>query len=389
MGPMMSTLVTRIYLDYNATHPLLPDARQAMVEVADVWGNPSSLHAEGRRARGVIERARTDVAALLGGDRYGVVFTSGGTESDQLGILGLARVAVAAGRPKVVATTAIEHPAVAGAVAQLQSEGWQVLQLPLDGGGAVQAGGDWATAVGLLAISLVNHELGTIQPISALASQARAAGAFVHVDAVQAAGRMEFGTWLTSVDAVAISAHKIGGPKGVGALWLNAGRAGVDNALPLVVAGHQERGRRSGTENTMAIAGFAAAARASTMRLAAWSRVTALGAQLEAGLRAIPNVSIHGSDTTRVGGTINAGFAGARGEAIVMALDVAGIAASTGAACTSGSVKPSAVLLGIGLDEAAARSAVRFSVGHETTDAEIQRVVDVLPSIVARARTQR
>ena len=385
----MSTLATRIYLDYNATHPLLPDARQAMLEVADVWGNPSSLHAEGRRARGVIERARTDVAALLGGDRYGVVFTSGGTEGDQLGILGLARVALAAGRPKVVATTAIEHPAVAGAVAQLQNEGWRVLLLPIDHNGAVHVGGDWPTDVGLLAISAVNHELGTVQPILTLAGQARAAGAFVHVDAVQAAGRMTFGSWLPSVDAVAISAHKIGGPKGVGALWLNAARAGVDNALPLVVAGHQERGRRSGTENTMAIAGFAAAARASTTRLPAWSRVTALGDQLEAGLRAIPNVSIHGADATRVGGTINAGFAGARGEAIVMALDVAGISASTGAACTSGSVKPSAVLLGIGLDEAAARSAVRFSVGHETTDAEIQHVIGVLPGIVARARTLR
>ncbi len=388
----MSTQPARIYLDYNATHPLLPTAQQAMLDVADVWGNPSSLHAEGRLARGVIERARTDVAALIGGDRYGVVFTSGGTESDQLGILGLAHVAVAAGRPKVVATTAIEHPAVAGAVDYLREAGWRVRLLPVDGGGVVRAEGlaqAFVEGIGVCAISVVNHELGTMQPVVAMAQQLRASGAFIHVDAVQAAGRLALAPLAAVVDSLAISGHKIGGPKGVGALWLNAGRPGVDQALPLLHAGHQERGRRPGTENTMAIAGFAAAARTAVAGVARWSAVTELGDVLERALRTIPDVAIHGADALRVGGTINVGFAGARGESIVMALDVAGVAASTGAACTSGSVKPSAVLLGIGLDPAAARSAVRFSLGHATTAMDIAQVAAQLPPIVLRARMQR
>lgn len=388
----MSTQPARIYLDYNATHPLLTVAQQAMLEVADVWGNPSSLHAEGRTARGVIERARTDVAALIGGDRYGVVFTSGGTESDQLGILGLANVAVAAGRPKIIATTAIEHPAVAGAVDFLREAGWQVRLLPVDAGGLVQAAG-LAPAVladvGVCAISVVNHELGTVQPIVELAQRLRASGGFIHVDAVQAAGRLALAPLAAVVDSMAISAHKIGGPKGVGALWLNAARRGVDQGLPLLSAGHQERGRRSGTENTMAIAGFAAAARAAVTSCTNWAAVAALGDIFERALGAIPDVTIHGATAPRVGGTINAGFAGARGESIVMALDIAGMAASTGAACTSGSIKPSAVLLGVGLDETAARSAVRFSLGHATSAAEIAHVTAQLPPIIMRARMQR
>lgn len=388
----MSTQPARIYLDYNATHPLLPVARHAMLEIADVWGNPSSLHAEGRLARGVIERARTDVAALIGGDRYGVVFTSGGTESDQLGILGLAKVALAAGRPNVVATTAIEHPAVGGAVEYLRDAGWQVRVLPVDGSGLVQSAGlaqAIGAGIGLCAISVVNHELGTVQPIVAMAQQVRASGAFIHVDAVQAAGRMDLAPLAAVVDSLAISGHKIGGPKGVGALWLNAGRPGVDHALPLLSAGHQERGRRSGTENTMAIAGFGAAARVAVAGVTSWLDVAALGDVFERELGALSDVSIHGVNAPRVGGTINVGFGGARGDSIVMALDIAGIAASTGAACTSGSVKPSAVLLGVGLDQTAARSAVRFSLGHATSAADIANVLAQLPTIVQRARRQR
>jgi cysteine desulfurase len=219
------------------------------------------------------------------------------------------------------------------------------------------------------AYALVNHELGTIQQLS---------GPLVHIDAVQAVGKMP----LPAADSLAISAHKIGGPAGVGALIVSR-----DEGLPLVEAGHQERGRRAGTENVVGIVGFGAAAAA--VDLAAWPRVAALGDRLEAGIRAIPHTRIHAGDRPRIGGTINAGFAGARGQDLVIALDLAGIAASTGAACTSGSVKPSEVLLGLGLAPDEAMEAVRFSLGTPTTDAEIDEVLKVLPSLVERARLHR
>jgi cysteine desulfurase len=385
----MSTLPTRIYLDYNATQPLLPRAKSAMADAADAWGNPSSLHAEGRAARGIIERSRSDVAALIGGDRYGVIFTSGGTESDQLGIVGLAGVATKAGRPRVVATTAIEHPAVIGAVEELQLRGWRVNYIPLDPAGAIDlvAYAAMAPELGLCAISAVNHEVGTVQNIAEIGRITKAAGAYLHVDAVQAAGRVDMAAWLTTTDALAISAHKVGGPKGVAALWLNAARAGVDHALPVIVGGHQERGRRSGTENTSAIAGFAAAAQHAIAMLPAWDAVAQKSAALERGLAQITGVTITAASGARVGGTVNAIFDGARGESLVMALDIASVSVSTGAACTSGSVKPSAVLLGLGMDEQRARSAVRFSLGHATTSDEIAHVIGLLPNIVQRART--
>jgi cysteine desulfurase len=372
----------RIYLDFNATAPLVREARDAMVEAMDDVGNPSSVHAEGRRMRDRVEKARNQVAALVGRPREQIVFTSGGTEANWLGVLALAAVAEKRGLPKVVATTKIEHPSLRGAVDALRGRGWGVVDTPAP-----------SAAIGLLAVGLVNHEIGTIVA-DGLIHAARRQGALVHFDAVQAAGKLEVPA--RDADSIAISAHKIGGPQGVGALAI-----AFDDGLPIVDGGHQERGRRPGTENSLGIIGFGAAAAA--LDVGDWVRVAQLGDRLEHGLRC-EGARIHGGGVTytprdhdmpglrgepRVGGTINAAWSGALGESIVMALDLAGISVSTGAACTSGSIQPSAVLVGLGMTRDQAREGVRFSLGRTTTDAEIDEVIRTLPDIVERARRHR
>jgi cysteine desulfurase len=355
----------RIYLDWNATAPMCDAARTAITCALAESGNPSSVHAEGRRAREHVERARYQVAALVGRPREQVVFTSGGTEANWLGVHALARAAEARGLPRVAATTRIEHPSLLGAVEALRERGWSVRHVLDD-----------LRGVGLAATSAVNHEIGTVQDVSALGAH----GALVHVDAVQAAGKLPLAR--LHADALALSAHKLGGPQGVGALAIT-----IDGALPVAFAGHQERGRRPGTENVLGIVGFGAAAGAAEPE--DWAAVTALGDQLESGLVALGDVRIHGADACRVGGTINAGFAGSRGQDVVIALDLAGIAAATGAACTSGSVQPSPVLRALGLSVEQAREAVRFSLGRTTTVGEIAEVLRALPEIIDRARRHR
>jgi cysteine desulfurase len=374
----------RIYLDHNAGAPLLLEARAAMLEALEQGGNPSSLHHEGRGARQLVERARNQLAALLGAAREELVLTSGGTEADQLGILGLAQRAVRQGRPRRVVCSRLEHPAIQGAVSYLVRErGWERVDLQVSAQGALQLP-DEAPSAGLVALAWVNHELGTMQDLEALAAWARRAGALCFLDAVQAAGKAPLPPLCAAVDGVAISSHKLGGPKGAGAVWL---RSDAAEALPLFEGGHQERGRRPGTENPVAIAGFgAAAAVAASAAPARWAGVRALGERLERGLLALEGTRIHGAGAPRLGGTINAGFAGARGESLVMALDLAGIAAATGAACSSGSVQPSPVLLALGLSASAAREAVRFSLGIETRETELDAVLAALPPILERAR---
>ena len=364
----------RIYLDFNATAPLGDHVRAQLTRTLSELGNPSSIHAEGRRARDLVERARDHVARLMGRPREQVVFTSGGTEGNALGLLGLAAAAEQRGLPRVVAAAMIDHPSLRGATQALLRRGWQLLPIGVTSDGALVPTS--LVGAGLVALAAVNHELGTLGDPQVIGA-ARAAGALVHVDAVQAAGKLSLAA--IDADALVISAHKLGGPQGAGALAI-----AVDDGLPLVEAGHQERGRRPGTENTLGIVGLGAAAEHA--HDTPWSTVAALGERLEAGLRALPGVRIHGASAARIGGTINAGFAGARGESIVIALDLAGIAASTGAACTSGSVQPSPVLIGLGQSPDQAREAVRFSLGRTTTAAEIDVVLDRLPAIVARAR---
>jgi cysteine desulfurase len=386
---MASSMAARIYLDHNATAPLCAPAREAVLEALDRFGNPSSVHEEGRAARDVIERARRDVAALIGGDPMGVVFTSGGTEADCLGIVGLARLARDAGRPPVVAAPAIEHPAVHGALRALVREGFEVATLPVDGDAVIDPdalAAACARGVAVVALSLANHELGTIQDVAACVAIAREHGALVHCDAVQAAGKLPFRVEDLGVDALAISGHKFGAPKGVGALWVAPRH---DLASPFE-AGHQERARRGGTENVAGIAGMGAAAGdALDVALPVRARVEALTARVEEGALAIGGVRVHGRGAPRVGNTACLGIDGALGESVVAALDLAGFAASTGAACTSGSVAPSPVLLALGLPPERAVEAVRLSLGPATTAEEIDALLAALPGIVARARAFR
>lgn len=327
----------------------------------ELVGNPSSIHEEGRRVRARISRARAQVAALLGRPADEIIFTSGGTEANVLGVRALAALAERENRPRVIATTAIEHPSLRGAIASL---GWRITTLD-DPDASVAA------------FAAVNHELGTIDQ-RAFDPGLRARGVRVHIDAVQATGKLDLST--LHADTIAISGHKIGAPQGIGALAVVD-----DRGLPLVEAGHQERGRRPGTENTLGIVGFGAAAAA--IDLARWPAVAQLGGALERGLVGL-GARIHGAGP-RTGGTISAAFAGALGESIVISLDLAGISASTGAACTSGSLEPSPVLLGLGLPPDQAREGVRLSLGTTTTADEIEEVLRVLPQIVDRARQHR
>jgi cysteine desulfurase len=367
----------RIYLDFNATAPLVPAARDAMIDAMSDIGNPSSVHAEGRRVRDRVERARNQVAGLLGRPREESVFTSGGTEANWLGVTALAAAAEQRGLPKIVATTPIEHPSLRGAVEMLRGRGWEVALLRADVDHGVAKVGEMPR-VGLLAAALVNHETGMILG-EEVRAWAREIGALVHLDAVQAAGKLRLDD--IPADSVVISSHKIGGPQGAGALAIT-----IDNGLPLIDAGHQERGRRPGTENTLGIIGFGAAAAQVDMG-AGWRGADSLGRTFEQELvDSISGTRIQGRSGARVHSTVNARFEGARGEAIVMALDIEGISVATGAACTSGSIQPSAVLLGLGLSEAQAREGVRFSLGPTTTREELNRVLEVLPRIVERAR---
>jgi cysteine desulfurase len=352
------------------------------------WGNPSSVHAIGRRARAAVEAARADVAALVGATPDGLVFTSGGTEADNLAVLGLVRAARRNGAgPGRVISTRIEHPAVLGALSELEREGTAVSFLPVGPGGEItveslqRALAEAPTT--LVTIALANHEIGTTAPIAALAARARGAGALFHSDGVQAVGRVPVDVPALGVDALSFSAHKLGGPKGVGALWVRPGLL----PEPLVTGGRQERERRAGTENVPGILGFAAAARAAKAEgVGAGSRVAGLRDRLEAGLLAIAGARRNGAPGARVPGTCNVSFAGAVGQLVVIGLDLEGVAVSSGAACSSGTPAPSTVLLGLGQTPTEAREAVRFSLGAANTEAEVDRVIALVGDVVGRVR---
>ncbi len=371
--------MTRVYLDHNATTPLHPAARAAMARwLDDEFGNPSSIHAEGRAARHAVEEARRQVAGLIGARADEIVFVAGGTEADHLAIRGGAHAARKLDpRRKVVVTTAIEHPAVLGATAALADEGFEVRVCPVDGEGRLDFAGRIDDTVALVSVQTANHELGTLLPIAAVAERARGCGVWLHTDAVQAAGKCALDVAALGVDFLSLSAHKLGGPKGVGALYVRRGRT----PSPLF-GGHQERGQRGGTENVIGIVGFAAAAQ----RLVMDGAVASLRDRLEAGAVAL-GARVNGGAVARVGNTSNVAFDGVEGELLVGALDLAGVAASTGAACTSGSVEPSPVLLALGQSAARAKEAVRFSLGPSNTEGEIDRVLALLPSLLARIRS--
>jgi len=370
-----------IYLDHNATTPVDPRVIAAMEPFwRDRWGNASSVHAAGREARRAVESAREEVAAFLGANEpEEIVFTSGGTEADALAIFS----ARASGR-RGIAITAVEHPAVAEPARALAGEGFELSVLsvlPTGGLDVERAATAIDPSVGVVSVMSANNEYGGIFPIAAMAERAHAAGALFHTDAVAAAGKVDVSA-RQGADMISISAHKIGGPKGVGALFA---RRGVD-LRPLFPGGGQERRRRGGTENVAGIVGFGEAARlARNESPAERPRITALRDAFEdAAARACGAIQVWGRSAPRIGNTSAIAFPGASGEAIAIALDLAGIAVSVGSACSSGSVSPSPSILALGASRAEAKATVRFSFGAGNSPDDVDAVVGALSRIVRK-----
>lgn len=374
---------TRTYLDHNATTPLLPAARDALAEALAAGGNPSSVHAEGRAARSRVEKARAQVAGLAGVKPAEVIFTSGGSEANALALRGLAP-----SRP-VLVVGATEHDSVRANAADLGAV-LRVETLPVDGAGLPDLEAldrlleDAGQGRALVSVMAANNETGVLAPLAEIARIARAHGALLHTDAVQAAGRIALDTAAHGADLLSLSAHKIGGAPGAGALIV---REGVVLARQ-IAGGGQELGRRAGTENVPAIAAFAAAAAHAAAHLDDWIAIAALRDDLERRLlAAVPQAAVHGACAPRLPNTSMIGLAGVAGETQVMAMDLAGFAVSSGAACSSGKVKASHVLAAMGV--AAAGDAIRISLGRDTSQADIDAFAAAWTAFAARALSRR
>jgi len=382
----------RTYLDHNATAPIRPEARAALLDALDAGGNGSSVHGEGRAARVVMDGARTHVAALVGGDPRGVVFTSGGTEADALALTPDYQRGEAPERCDVLIASAVEHAAVLRGHRFAEE---RVEVLPVDARGrvsleALEAALERHSAAGhraLVSVMLANNETGVIQPVTEVARRAHAHGALVHTDAVQAAGRIPVSLAELGADLVSVSAHKIGGAPGAGALVI----ADPDlRPAPLLPGGGQERGRRGGTENVPAIAAFGVAARAAAASLESEQiRIAALRERLESALRCeFPELVLLVGDVDRLPNTSCLSLPGVPAETMVIALDLAGLAVSAGSACSSGKVAASHVLAAMGVPERIARSAFRLSFGWSSGEEDVNRALGVfrraLPGLLRR-----
>jgi cysteine desulfurase len=374
-----------IYFDHNASTPVRPEVVEAMRECLDgASANPSSLHREGQRARATVERAREQVAALLHARPEEIVFTSGGTEGDHAGLIGAAWALEPRGRR--VAFAALEHHAVHGAAAVLARSGFEVAHLPVlaDGWVSPAAVDELPADTTVVAVMLANNETGVLQPVAEIARRARVRGLRVLCDAVQAAGKIPVDFAVLGVDYLVVSAHKLGGPKGAGALLVRQGAP----CEPLFRGSGHERGRRGGTENVPGIVGFGLAAElAAGEQRSEAVRLLALRERLERGLRAaVPDAVVHGARAPRLPNTVNASFPGARSDHLLMALDARGVEVSAGAACASGAVEPSPVLTAMGVPRELAVCAVRFSLGRTTTEAEVDQVLAALGEAVRAVR---
>ncbi len=376
----------RHYFDHNATTPIDPQVLDAMMPaLREVSGNASSIHSYGQDARRLVEAARRQVAELVHCDSKELVFTGSGTEADNLAILGVVRAAK--GEQKHVVTTTIEHPAVLQTCQQLEREGVAVDYVDVGPSGIVALDDVRASLrpeTVLVSVMHANNELGTIQPIAEIAEAAHEVGALFHTDAVQSAGKLPIDVAALGVDLLVLSGHKLYGPKGVGALYI---RNGVEIEKIQFGGGH-ERGRRPGTENVSGIVGLGAAAQLAAENLATEAdRQEVLRDRLEQGiLQRVADCWVNASDSPRTPNTTNIGFSGIEGEPLLISLDLKGFAVSSGAACSSGVVEPSHVLLAIGLDKPTARSCLRFSIGKGTTAVEVESLLDALPQVVERLR---
>ena len=375
-----------IYLDYNATTPVDPAVLTAMLPfLAENFGNANSIHSAGQRARAAVDAARESVAGLIGAKSSEIVFTCGGTESDNLAMFGIVNPCDQPRRH--VVTTAIEHHAVLNAAQALEKQGVDVTYVPVGGDGIVDPE-EIREAIRpetvLISVMLANNEIGTIQPVEEIGRVAAEEDIYLHCDAVQAAGKLAIDVRKLGVDLLSISGHKLYAAKGVGALYVRAGT----ELGPIFYGGHHERDRRPGTENVPGIAGLGKAAELAAEYLASSAiRLGGLRDRFEKSLlNALPGVKVNGSVEHRVPNTCNLFFDAAGGEALVIALDLQGVMCSSGAACSSGAVEPSHVLTAIGLLPDQARSSLRFSLGRPTTEHEIDEAVRIIPPVVERLR---
>lgn len=380
------TNVRQVYLDHNATTPVAPEVLEAMMPyLTTECGNASSIHGVGQRARAAVEQAREQVARLLGARNNEIVFTSGGTEADNLALRGIVG---ASERPrKHIVTSTIEHHAVLHTCQALEQEGVAVTYVPVGAGGRVDPEAVRRALTPdtvLISIMLANNELGTVQPIAEIAAIARENKIPLHTDAVQAMGKIPVNVEELGVDLLSLSAHKLYGPKGVGALFV---RRGV-RLKPLLLGGSHERDRRAGTENVPGIVGLGAAAALAQRTLAEETqRLAALRDELERRiLERVPDAGCNGDREHRTPNTTNLYFDFVEGEPLVISMDLKGIACSTGAACSSGAVDPSHVLTAIGLPAERARASLRFSLGRGTTAEDVDYVAEVVPQVVERLR---
>jgi cysteine desulfurase len=382
--------VQRFYFDHNATTPVSPEVLETAVAcLGQVYGNASSIHHFGQAAKQRLETARRQTAALIGSDPKEIVFVSGGTEADNLALFGVVRQALRSGGRAAghVITSAIEHPAVLNACAQLEREGVAVTYLPVGADGIVNPD-DIRRALRpdtlLISVMHANNELGTVQPVAEIAAIAREAGVCMHVDGVQALGKIPVDVAALGVDLYSMTGHKIYAPKGIGALYVRRGtRLGA-----MLFGGHHERERRAGTENVPGAAAFGCAAEVGGEGLAAEAvRVGGLRDRLESAILArIPRTGVNGSRTARTPNTTNIHFDNLEGEALVIALDLRGFAVSSGAACSSGAVEPSHVLTAIGLSAERARASIRFSLGRSNTVEQVDALVEAAAASVAHLR---
>jgi cysteine desulfurase len=378
----------RIYFDHNATTPVDPAVAETIAGVmTGEFGNASSVHHFGQRAKAILDDARSAVGALIAAEPSEIVFTSGGTESDNFALRGVAEALEPTGRRHLIASS-IEHEAVLVTLRALARRGWRTTLLPVDQTGIVDPEalrGAMADDTVLVSVMHANNEIGTIQPVAELARIAHDRGALFHTDAVQSVGKIPVDAGALGVDFISLSAHKFNGPKGVGALWIKRG----SRVTSILTGGKHERNRRAGTENVPGIAGLGVAAQLAKKKLTGEAaRLGALRNRLEEAILAkVPGTAINGSREPRVPNTTNISFDAVEAESLLIALDLEGVAVSTGSACSSGTLEPSHVLRAMGLPSPRTQNSIRLSLGAGNTEAEVDFVVSKLPAIVDKLRS--
>jgi len=380
--------VMRIYFDHNATTPVDPTVVEAIARaLSGTFGNASSVHHFGQQAKAVLDDARSAVASLISAEPSEIVFTSGGTESDNFALRGVAEALEPTGRRHLIASS-IEHEAVLVTLRALARRGWRTTLLSVDQSGIVkpEALAEALTdETAIVSVMHANNEIGTIQPIAELARLAHGRGALFHTDAVQSIGKIPVDVRALGLDLLSLSAHKFNGPKGVGALWIKRGA----RVTSVMTGGKHERNRRAGTENVPGIAGLGVAAQLAAKKLSSESvRLAALRNRLEAEiLQKVPGTAVNGVREPRVPNTTNISFDAIEAESLLIALDLEGVAVSTGSACSSGTLEPSHVLRAMGLPSPRTQNSIRMSLGAGNTDAEVDFVVSQLPAIVEKLRS--